>query len=308
MNENMTQLINDYIAFLKGKAPSTQEAYARILTQMSQWMTQLPGQNGDFHLNQLTKTAVTAYLGELKSQGYSGSHRSRVKAVISSFSQWALDQHPGKLIRNPAHGIKIQNEDKAVSRELDAEQRYILPLLVEREDSLRGAAIFALGYWAGCRVSDVSWLRKEDCTIGPKVGWITVGHKGGKQRDIDLLNEVRRPLYQYLQSTERNQASPYVFTSQREERLSEAGIHHWFRQLKQLASHDEWPFIENVTFHDLRHDFAHRARQAGWQLEDIAYYLGHSTGQGIPNLQTTVRYTQVNRQTIKAKLHLFKGE
>jgi len=36
--------------------------------------------------------------------------------------------------------------------------------------------------------------------------------------------------------------------------------------------------------------------------------LGHSTSQNIPNLQTTARYIQVNRQAIKAKLHLLTGE
>jgi integrase len=44
--------------------------------------------------------------------------------------------------------------------------------------------------------------------------------------------------------------------------------------------------------HDLRHDFAHRARQVGWTLEEIAYYLGHGTVKGTPAIQTTVRYTQ----------------
>ena len=57
----------------------------------------------------------------------------------------------------------------------------MLKNLVEKEGSLRSAAIFALGYWAGCRVSDVSWLKMEDCHVGPKVGWIRVGHKGARR-------------------------------------------------------------------------------------------------------------------------------
>jgi hypothetical protein len=27
----------------------------------------------------------------------------------------------------------------------------------------------------------------------------------------------------------------------------------------------------DLTFHDLRHDFAHRALEAGWTLEEVAY-------------------------------------
>ncbi len=72
--------------------------------------------------------------------------------------------------------------------------------------------------------------------MGPKVGWLHVGYKGGKFRDIDLLNPARRPLFEYLQHGRRDPESPYVFTSQRSERLTKAGVHHWFRILKQQAN------------------------------------------------------------------------
>jgi hypothetical protein len=48
-----------------------------------------------------------------------------------------------------------------VPRELSKDQRIVLKNLIERatdHGDLRGAAIFALGYFAGCRVSDVSHL------------------------------------------------------------------------------------------------------------------------------------------------------
>jgi site-specific recombinase XerD len=131
--------------------------------------------------------------------------------------------------------------------------------------------------------------------------------KGGKFRDIDLLNEARRPLYTYLQHGGRDQESPYAFTSQRSARLTEDGIHHWFRTLKQQSNHEEWELIAELSFHDLRHDFAHRAREAGWSLEEVAYYLGHVTMKGTPAIQTTARYTQVSRAQVKEKLRLLKG-
>jgi integrase len=86
--------------------------------------------------------------------------------------------------------------------------------------------------------------------------------------------------------------------------LTEAGIHHWFRALKQRATSDQWEKIADLSFHDLRHDFAHRARDAGWTLEEIAYYLGHVTKKGTPAIQTTARYTQVSREKVKEKLKL----
>jgi hypothetical protein len=59
-------------------------------------------------------------------------------------------------------------------------QRYLLRSRVEQEEGRRRAAIFGLGYWAGCRVSDVSWLRMAHTHVGSKVGWLHVGYKGGK--------------------------------------------------------------------------------------------------------------------------------
>jgi integrase len=150
-------------------------------------------------------------------------------------------------------------------------------------------------------------LRLEHTHLTRKAGWLHIGYKGGKSRDIDLHNEARRPLYEYLLHGGRDVASPYVFTSQRHERLTEAGIHHWFRTLKAHATQAEWDLIHDVTFHDLRHDFAHRARAKGWSLEEVAYYLGHITRKGTPAIQTTVRYTQVSRAEIKARLKELSG-
>ena len=77
--------------------------------------------------------------------------------------------------------------------------------------------------------------------------------------------------------------------------------------MKQLATKDQWEKIADLSFHDLRHDFAHRAREAGWTLEEVAYYLGHVTKRGAPAIQTTAGYVQVSREQVKEKLKRVKG-
>src|SRR6266487_1611638 len=285
---------------------ATIDAYLRILHQFTEWVAKRPGHGKYFQPNQLTMTVVEGYLSRLKEQGYSVSHRTRVKSVIKHFGQWLIDEKEA-LKRNPTSGIEIKAQQQLAPRILEPDQRLVLRNLVEKADDLRGAALFALGYWAGCRVSDVAHLLMEHTHVGPKIGWLHVGHKGEKFRDIDLLNEARRPLNDYLQHGGRDQGSPYVFTSQRSQRLSEDGIHYWFRTLKQQANKEEWELTGSLTFHDLRHDFAHRAREAGWTLEEVACYLGHVTMKGLPAIQTTVRYTQVSRAQVKDKLKLLKG-
>jgi integrase len=72
-------------------------------------------------------------------------------------------------------------------------------------------------------------------------------------------------------------------------------------------THEEWQLIADVTFHDLRHDFAHRARAAGWSLEEIAVYAGHQTKDGAPAITTTVRYTLPSRKVLRERLSVLDG-
>lgn len=295
--------LDTYLRTLSGKAETTIETYRRELDHLLIWLSRRPGSRGSFRPEYLTKMALESYLAHLDASGHSVSHRARVKSAVSGFARWLIEEK-NLLRRNPAHGLTLPAQPLLAPRQLSPDQRYVFKSLIERAEDPRGEALFALGYWVGCRVSDVAWLRAEDTHIGPKVGWIHVGYKGGKSRDIDLINEARKPLYHYLHRGGRDRDSPYVFTSQRAGRLTEAGIHHWFRALKALARKDEWELIEEVTFHDLRHDFAHRAREAGWMIEEVAYYLGHVTKKGTPAIQTTARYTQVSRERVKEKLRL----
>lgn len=292
-------------ACLSHKSPGTIDVYQRVLRDFLLWFIELSGQ-ASFRLEQLTRTTIEMYMMSLEEAGYSVSHRTRVKSVLSSFCQWLIDEH-GLLKRNPTRGLELPTQQVLAPRMLSDEQRSILRILVEQAEDLRGEALFALGYWAGCRVSDIAHLLHEHTHVGPKIGWLHIGHKGGKFRDIDLLNHARRPLFDYLEHGGRDPDSPYVFTSQRNQRLTEAGIHHWFRTLKQQATKDQWEKIADLSFHDLRHDFAHRAREAGWTLEEVAYYLGHVTKKGTPAIQTTARYTQVSREQVKEKLKRIKG-
>jgi len=233
------------------------------------------------------------------------SHRARVRSTISNFAQFLIEEK-GLLQRNPTRGIELPALPPLAPHELSPEQCAILRALVEQEGDPRGAALFALGYWAGCRVSEVSWLEMAQTHVGQEGGWLRVGEQGSKGREIDLMHEARQPLYVYLQVS-RDPERTYVFPSQRSERLTEEGIYYWFRTLKAQATQEQRAVIEAISFNDLRHDFARRARAAGWSLEEVAYYLGLVTRKGVPAFQTTIPSTQVNREQVKSKLKDIKG-
>jgi site-specific recombinase XerC len=304
-NDQTRTLLGEYEQFLAGKARGTIEAYLRTARHLMGWVARQPGNAGQFQPPQLTQSAVEGYLAHLEQEGLSLPHRARVKSTISNFANFLIEEK-GQLQRNPTRGINLPPLPLLAPRGLSPEQRSILHALVEQERDRRGAALFALGYWAGCRVSEVSWLQMAHTHVGPQFGWLHVGQDGKKWRDIDLMNEAREPLYAYLQVSG-DTARTYVFTSQRSGRLTEEGIYYWFRAFKAQGARDQRRVIEDITFNNLRHDFGQRAREAGWLPEEVAYYLGDVTRQGAPALQTIVRHTEVSREQVKSKLNDIKG-
>lgn len=308
-----------FVSVLSRRDPKTVAAYLSSLRDLVAWLATQPD-GSPFRPDVLTVTALQGYFDHLAAAGRQPRTRARALTAISRFCKWAIDD--GQLLRNPAHAIERPTVPSLSPTELSPEQRSILKTLVERQDSRRLAAIFALGYWAGLRVSEVSTLRIDHCTLNQRAGAITiVGAKGGKTRTIDLHNEARKALYAYIhqpavESEAREPDSPFVFTSQRAaalrqrdqlDHLSARGIEHIWHQLKAQASHNSWPLIQEITFHDLRHDFAHRARGAGWTLEAIAVYLGHQTKDGAPAIATTARYTLPTRSQIRKQLTTLPG-
>jgi site-specific recombinase XerD len=290
----------------------TIEAYTRVLKRFAEYLGEKPGNNKQFYPQEITRVAIEEFLQTLPSYSY----KKQARAALSGFCRWLQEDHH-LLERNPTSRVVIPAQALLAPRELSDDQRYLLKKLVEREADLRGQVAFALGYWAGCRVSDVAWLTVEETHVTAKAGWITVGHKNNKTRTIDLRNEARQPLAEYLDSGQRK-ASAYVLTSQREKkrlgegevdgwRWTEDAIQQWWQQLKKLARAAEFELIGDVDFHDLRHDFGHRARAGGWELEEVAYYLGHVTKAGTPAIQTTIRYTQASREQVRTKLKQVKG-
>jgi len=127
-------------------------------------VAQLPRSEGTFHPKFLTKTAFGDYLEELKDQEYSNSHLERVKTVVNGFANWLIAE--GEIRTNPTRGIIIAPQALLAPRELSKDQRLVLRNLVERSRDLRGKAMFALGYWAGYRVSDVSYLLMKHTQVG----------------------------------------------------------------------------------------------------------------------------------------------
>ena len=199
---------------------NTVEAYQRVLQDFAAWLATKPGSRGQFLPQAMTKTALKAYFDEKKAETrrlskveqekaqrdqlspfvflprYAPSSLARMKVALSGFADWLIEQ--GELAANPTRGLSLPKMASRPPRVLKDGQRFALKSVVERATmplmrkgkvvegsaDLRGAAIFALGYYAGFRVFDVSHLLLRNTHIGPKVGWVLVGYKQGVRQEV----------------------------------------------------------------------------------------------------------------------------
>src|SRR5882672_2276357 len=166
-------LLEEYEQFLSEKARGTREAYLHTVRHVIGWLALCSDTDGRFQPVQLTQEAILLYLDSLEQEGLSLNHRARVKSTISNFAQFLIEEK-GQLQRNPTRGIDLLPEHPLLPASLSDEQRSTLRSLVKQQGNIRGAALFALVYWAGCRVSEISWLRTDDAHVGSKVGWLHV--------------------------------------------------------------------------------------------------------------------------------------
>lgn len=113
----------------------------------------------------------------------------------------------------------------------------------------------------GMRLSETLCLRWQD--IDYKTGIITLPEsKSGFRRVVansyvmDLLKEIPK-------------SSLFVFPGNQDGHASKWNVSHQFKAAVNRAG------IENLRFHDLRHDYASRLAMAGVSLQTISELLGH---------------------------------
>ena len=158
LREDDPESFRAFVATLDRHDDKTIAAYLTTLRDLAAWLATQPD-GTPFHPSLLTVATLEGYFGHLKAEQRAPRTCAKALTAITRFCRCAIDA--GHLQRNPAHQIKPPTVPALSPTELAPEQRTVLKNLVERQQSLRVAAIFALGYWAGLRISEVATLRTD---------------------------------------------------------------------------------------------------------------------------------------------------
>jgi integrase/recombinase XerC len=153
----------------------------------------------------------------------------------------------------------------------------------------RDAAVLALCYGAGLRISEALSIRRADAPVG-QTDAITIVGKGQKSRSAPIIPPVRKAVEDYLS------LCPYalkpngpLFVGAKGGPLSPRIV-----QLAMARMRGALGLPESATPHALRHSFATHLLARGGDLRTIQDLLGHAS------LSTTQVYTGVDSARLLA--------
>jgi integrase/recombinase XerC len=272
----------------------TLEAYERDVRQFLTFLAEhLGGAPNLAKLGKLVPADVRAFMAARRGDGASGRSLMRSLAGVRSFARFLERNHKGKVgalaaVRAPKvpktlpKPLAINSAKRIVNADLRAGE--------EREPWVlaRDAAVLALLYGSGLRISEALGLKREDMPAPGKGDAISVTGKGKKQRMVPLLPQVARLAADYVALCPYDlPAGGPLFVGARGGPLSPRIVQLVMERLRGALS-----LPDTATPHALRHSFATHLLARGGDLRAIQELLGHAS------LSTTQIYTAVDTERL----------
>ncbi|MCK9913598.1 tyrosine recombinase XerC [Microbacteriaceae bacterium K1510] len=267
----------------------TLEAYRRDVGQFLTFMAEhLGGRPNLKQLAKLTPADVRAFMAARRGDGAGNRTLMRSLAGVRSFARFLERNGKGKV--GALAAVRAPKLAKTLPKPLAASAaKQMTDIDVrageERETWVlaRDAAVLALLYGSGLRISEALGLKRKDAD-GRDV--LTVLGKGNKTRMVPVLPQVTKAIADYIA------LCPYdlppdgpLFVGARGGPLSPRIV-----QLAMARLRGALGLPDSATPHALRHSFATHLLARGGDLRAIQELLGHAS------LSTTQIYTAVDAE------------
>lgn len=228
---------------------------------------------------QITTSDIRRYLAS--NDSVMASTNGKKLSVIKSFFTWLVDEEI--ILRNPSSRIRQMKQPKRLPKALTAIE---LEQLREACGSLRERAIVEVMYSTGCRLSEISNMKRK--AINWSNSSLKVIGKGDKERVVYINPKARYHLERYLEECEESENEcEYLFSTERRpcRQLQNKSIQDIISKISSRTTIDK-----KVTPHVFRHTMATLAMENGIELGDLQQLLGHESAN------TTLRYASVSEE------------
>lgn len=261
---------------LEGLSQKTLKNYKGILLKFADY----------FHkpLSSITSMDIRCWLAEYKNKGVKATTINEKIFVLSAFFTWLCNEEV--IFKNPMKQIKVTKVSKRLKKIATDEE---VEMLKDSCRTLREQCIVNFALDTGCRVSEISNCKIEDCNF--KDLNCTVIGKGDKQRIVYFTVKTKRLLEKYIK--ERKQfkdiTSLFIADTFPYEGIGTRAIQLIFSSIKHRAKLDDKTYI---TMHGCRRWLGSHLINKNIPMESIRQILGHE------NSSTTQLYAQSSQTTI----------
>jgi integrase/recombinase XerC len=268
----------------------TVEAYQRDVRQFLEFLARHSGRPSTLaRLADVTILDIRAFMAHRRNAGASSRSLMRTLAGVRSFARFLEQQGHGRL--GPLAAVRHPNAPRPLPKPLAVgpARQVTDPALRAGEARppwvlARDAAVLALLYGSGLRISEALGLRVKDIPRPGEGDSLVVTGKGNKSRMVPVLQPVLKLVADYFAVCpfERAPEAP-AFAGVRGGALSPRII-----QLAMARLRGALGLPETATPHALRHSFATHLLARGGDLRSIQELLGHAS------LSSTQVYTAVD--------------
>jgi integrase/recombinase XerC len=275
-------------------SPKTVEAYERDVRQFLGFLTEHTGEQVSLKaLAAIAPRDVRAFMASRRSDGIGSRSLMRSLAGARSFARFLERNGKGKV--GALAAVRAPKVPKTLPKPLTVSSAKRLTDIdlragEEREPWVfaRDAAVLALLYGSGLRISEALGLTREAVPAPGEGDAITVRGKGNKARMVPVLPQVLQLIADYVA------LCPYdlpdegpLFRGAKGGPLSPRIV-----QLTMARLRGALGLAETATPHALRHSFATHLLARGGDLRAIQELLGHAS------LSTTQVYTAVDSEQL----------
>ena len=238
--------------------------------------------NIDKPLKELTTNDIRAYLYTYQSlHNVSNRTMDGKRLVINTFLEWCCEE--GYIDKNPCkqiHPIKYEAVQREPLSGIEME------LLRDACKTYREKAMVELFYSTGCRVSELTRLKRKDVDF--QQGEVHLFGKGSKHRTSYLNAKAEVYLKKYLFSRRDNNEALFVSERKPHNSLKKTAVESIIRKLGERSN-----IGRRVYPHLIRHTTATDALERGMNVVELQRILGHE------KLDTTMIYAKICQDSIK---------
>lgn len=270
----------------------TIDGYARDVGGFLTFLTEHLGARPDAAaLRALQPADLRAYLARRRNDGLESRSLLRALAAIRNFLRFL--EKKGLATTDAFGAVRAPKKPHSLPKALtvadardliDPEQRAgeaREPWVLARD-----AAVLALLYGAGLRISEALSIARADAPVG-RVDRVAIIGKGGKTRTLPVIEPVRRAIEAYLAICPYDLSGGPLFVGARGGPLSPRIVQLAVQRLRGALG-----LPDSATPHALRHSFATHLLGRGGDLRTIQELLGHAS------LSTTQVYTAVDKKRL----------